>query len=84
MPTSFLWTAQGHFFSITQTDGSSYSTTGKETEQRSRTLASTIDILDRYSIQIFTILKPPADDRPAPYHFPPKLSQKNACSAYSE
>ena len=84
MPTSFLLTAQGHFLLITQTDSSSCSSTGKETEQRSRTLSSTIDILDRYSIQMFTILKPPADDRPAPYHFPSKLSQKNAYSAYSE
>ena len=37
-----------------------------------------------YSIQVFTIFKLPAGDRPAAYHFPPKDSLKNAYSAYSE
>ena len=72
------------FFKITQTDSSSCSSTGKETEQKSSIPASTVYILDRYSIQVFTIFKLPAGDRPAAYHFPPKDSLKNAYSAYSE
>ena len=65
-----------------QTDSSSCSSTAKETEKKSSTPASTVDNLDRHSIQIFTIFKPPAG--PAAYHFPPKLSEKDAYSAYSE
>ena len=66
----------------TQTDSSSCSITAKETEVKSSIPASTVDNLDRYSIQIFTIFKPPAE--PAAYRFPPKLSQKNAHCAFSE
>ena len=63
-----------------QTDSSSCSSTAKETEEKSRTLASKVNNLDRYSIQVITIFKPPAGAT----HFPPKLSQRNVYSAYSE
>ena len=74
---------KGACFKITQTDSSSCSSTGKETEQRSSIPVSMVYISDRYSIQMFTIFNLPAGDRPAAYHFPPKLSQKNACSSFS-
>ena len=61
MRTSFLLTQARALFSvkITQTDSSSCSSTGKETEQKSTIPASTVYILDRYSIQVFTIFKLP-------------------------
>ena len=46
------------------------------------TPASTVDILHCYSNQFLQSM-PSAGDQPAAYHFPPKLSQKNAYSAYS-
>ena len=80
MPTSFLLTRRGHFFFYINTNLQLFLFYQRQRNRReASTPASTVDRLHRYFIQIFTIFKPP----PA-YHFPPKLSQKNAYSAYSD